>query len=83
MKSFSIIREGAFDLYENRELGLVYWYLMEKTLPLEKGKDENRLSVSERFVLIMLHDIITEIEKTAEEHGVDLRSVSYGMKEDP
>ena len=49
---------------------------------LEKGKDENRLSVSERFVLIMLHDIITEIEKTAEERGVDLHSVSYGMKED-
>ena len=81
MKSFSIVREGAFDLHENRELGLVYWYLMEKKLPLEKGKDENRLSVSERHVLIMLHDILYEIEKTAKERGINLHSVSYGMQD--
>ena len=82
MKSFSIIREGAFDRYEKRELGLVNWLLRDMVAPLERRKKE-KLTVSERHVRILLHDILTEIEKTAKEREVDLHSVSYGMMGEP
>ena len=81
MKSFSITKEDAFERYDNRELGLVYWYFMDVVAPLEKN--EGNLTVSERYARTLLHDILTEIEKTAEGRGVDLHSVAYGMKEDP
>ena len=82
MKTYSIIKEGAFNRHDNRQLGLIYCYLRDMASMLEERKKED-LTVSERYIRTLLHDILTEIEKTAEGRGVDLHSVAYGMKEDP